>query len=100
MGQYQTDIGQLGQFLKVLESATEDLDRARTALNRIGENSLGTEELDEACDDFQDSWEFGAKQIRDGIKELSKGVKANKQAYEAVEDAVAASFAASKGEGK
>ncbi|MYW69526.1 hypothetical protein GTY65_36490 [Streptomyces sp. SID8379] len=98
MGQYQTDIDGLGQFLKVLQSATEDLDRARTALNRIGGNSLGTDELDDACDDFQDSWGYGAKKIREGIEAVSEGVKANKQAYEAVEEAVAASFAPSEGE--
>jgi hypothetical protein len=93
-GHFRTDTDQLGQFLKSLESCVQDLDDARTALAHVRADQIGTSELDEACDDFQDRWKYGADQTKKMVDAVSKGVKENKKNYEAVEDALEKAFKA------
>jgi uncharacterized protein YukE len=89
---FTTDTDQLGQFLTSLESCVQDLDEARSALSHVRADQIGTSELDEACDDFQDRWKYGAEQTRKMVDAVSKGVKENKKNYEAVEEALQKAF--------
>lgn len=89
---FRTDTDQLGQFLTSLEGCVKDLNEARTALSHVRADQIGTSELDEACDDFQDRWKYGAEQTKKMVDAVSKGVKENKKNYEAVEDALKKAF--------
>jgi hypothetical protein len=87
-GKFKADTDQLGKFLKTLEDCVRDLNEARSALNHVRADQIGTAELDEACDEFQDRWKYGAEQTKKMIDSISEGVKANKKNYEEVEDAL------------
>ncbi|MGW5482122.1 hypothetical protein [Streptomyces sp. NPDC004008] len=93
MGDYfKTDTDQLGQFLKALESCIRDLNEARSALAHVRADQIGTKRLDEACDNFQEHWKYGAEQTKKMIDVVSNGVKSNKKGYEEVEEALEKTF--------
>ncbi|WP_314178583.1 hypothetical protein [Streptomyces winkii] len=85
---FKTDTDQLGQFLKSLESCVQDLSEARSALSHVRADQIGTAELDEACDEFQERWKYGAEQTEKMVDAVSSGVKENKKNYEEVEEAL------------
>lgn len=88
-GKFKADTDQLAQFIRSLEGCVKDLNDARSALEHVREDQIGTEELDEACDDFQDRWKYGAEESTKMIDAISEGVKVNKKNYEEVEEALA-----------
>ncbi|MFR9674647.1 hypothetical protein [Streptomyces sp. TR06-5] len=63
----------------------ENLNDARTSLSQVRADQVGTSRLDEACDDFQERWKYGADQLSEMIDSISEGVKANKLSYEEME---------------
>ncbi len=85
---FKTDIGQLQQFLTNLEKCVDELNEARSALDHVRADQIGTPQLDEACDKFQDEWKYGSEKTKELIDEIKEGVKANKKGYEEVEDAL------------
>ncbi len=85
---FKTDIGQLQQFLTSLERCVDELNEARTALDHVRADQIGTARLDEACDKFQDEWKYGSDKTKELIDEIKEGVKANKKGYEEVEEAL------------
>jgi hypothetical protein len=91
---FRTDTDQLGQFLKSLEGCVQDLNEARSALSHVRADQIGTSELDEACDEFQDRWKYGADQTKKMVDAVSKGVEVSKKNYEAVEEALEKAFKA------
>ncbi|MFF8899744.1 hypothetical protein ACF082_20000 [Streptomyces lydicus] len=86
--QFATDVDQLGQFLTTLESCVRELNEARSALAHVRADQIGTGRLDEACDGFQERWKYGSEQTKKMIDAISEGVKATKQNYQEVEDAL------------
>lgn len=85
---FKTDIGQLEQFLTSLERCVDGLNEARTALDHVRADQIGTSRLDEACDKFQDEWKYGSEKTKELIDQIKEGVKANKRGYEEVEEAL------------
>jgi len=85
---FKTDIGQLEQFLTDLERCVDELNEARSALDHVRADQIGTARLDEACDKFQDEWKYGADKTKKMIDAIKEGVKANKKGYEEVEEAL------------
>ncbi len=85
---FKTDIGQLQQFLTNLEKCADELNEARSALDHVRADQIGTTRLDEACDTFQDEWKYGSEKTKELIDEIKEGVKANKKGYEEVEEAL------------
>jgi len=90
--QIKADADQLGTFIRSLESCVDDLNEARTALAHVRADQIGTQELDEACDGFQERWKYGAEQTKEMIKAISESVKANNKGYEEVEQALEKAF--------
>ncbi|WP_329397132.1 hypothetical protein OHA45_23900 [Streptomyces lydicus] len=86
--QFATDVDQLGQFLTTLEGCVRELNEARSALAHVRADQIGTGRLDEACDGFQERWKYGSEQTKKMIDAISEGVKATKQNYQEVEDAL------------
>ncbi|MEU4198686.1 hypothetical protein AB0B79_17795 [Streptomyces sp. NPDC039022] len=84
-GHFTTDVDQLAQFLKNLEGCVRELKEARSALEHVRADQIGTPELDEACDKFQQKWKYGTEQTKEMIDKISEGVKANKESYEELE---------------
>ncbi|CAM5479545.1 hypothetical protein [Streptomyces sp. PAN_FS17] len=85
---FRTDIGQLEQFLTSLERCVDELNEARSALDHVRADQIGTSRLDEACDKFQDEWKYGSDKTKEMVSEIKEGVKSNKKGYEEVEEAL------------
>ncbi|MEU8754344.1 hypothetical protein ACFVZZ_08100 [Streptomyces chartreusis] len=85
---FKTDIGQLEQFLTSLERCVDELNEARSALDHVRADQIGTSRLDEACDKFQDEWKYGSDKTKEMVSEIKEGVKSNKKGYEEVEEAL------------
>jgi Ca2+-binding EF-hand superfamily protein len=85
---FKADIDQLAQFLKNLEGCVRDLNEARSALDHVRADQIGTSRLDEACDGFQERWKYGSEQTKEMIDAVIEGVKSNKKGYEEVEEAL------------
>lgn len=54
----------------------------------VGPKSTGSEALDNACDEFHDSWDNAIKKIADGTQQIEERLKATKNNYEATEQAI------------
>ncbi|GGZ67343.1 hypothetical protein [Streptomyces bluensis] len=85
---FKTDIGQLQQFLTSLERCVDELNEARSALDHVRADQIGTARLDEACDKFQEEWKYGSDKTKEMIDAIKKGVESNKKGYEEVEEAL------------
>ncbi|MEU1851834.1 hypothetical protein ABZ499_21805 [Streptomyces sp. NPDC019990] len=85
---FKTDIGQLEQFLTSLERCVDELNEARSALDHVRADQIGTARLDEACDKFQDEWKYGSEKTKKMIDAIKEGLKSNKKGYEEVEEAL------------
>ncbi|MFG2746598.1 hypothetical protein ACGFY0_41855 [Streptomyces chartreusis] len=85
---FKTDIGQLEEFLTSLERCVDELNEARSALDHVRADQIGTSRLDEACDKFQDEWKYGSDKTKEMVSEIKEGVKSNKKGYEEVEEAL------------
>jgi hypothetical protein len=94
---YQVDLDALGQVIQALDQAGQLMGEALAAMKQDGGNffadlmggTLGTEQLDGACGDFQSTWAYGLGRLQDDIKTVVQGVQQNQQAYEQVEQDVA-----------
>ncbi|MGW4868226.1 hypothetical protein [Streptomyces chartreusis] len=86
---FKTDIGQLEQFLTSLERCVDELNEARSALDHVRADQIGTPRLDEACDKFQDEWKYGSDKTKEMIDAIKEGVQSNKKGYQEVEEALA-----------
>ncbi|EGX54949.1 hypothetical protein SZN_35357 [Streptomyces zinciresistens K42] len=98
--QFRTDIDQLAAFTKDLQGAQDSLDQVRTALQSVRADQIGTPELDEACDTFQERWKYGNEQIKARIGKLTEGLKQNTESYREVETSLEESFRRAAAAGK
>lgn len=90
----QVDAHQLGRFSRALGSSLTSLREARRALEHVRADQLGTKELDEACDGFQERWKYGAEQLGTRIKTVHDGVKLSHEGYVQVNKAIESAFKA------
>lgn len=93
-GVLQADMDQLGRFSRALDLSLTSLAEARHGLDHVRADQLGTKELDEACDGFQERWKYGAELLGSRIRSVSDGVKASHKGYTEVNTAIAAAFLA------
>ncbi|MEO3974648.1 hypothetical protein [Streptomyces sp. CAU 1734] len=90
----RVDTDELARFSAALERSLSSLAEARQALEHVRADQLGTAELDEACDGFQERWRYGADLLRERIGSIHDGVKLSHREYARVNAAVAAAFRA------
>ncbi|MFH8609037.1 hypothetical protein ACH4D5_16315 [Streptomyces sp. NPDC018029] len=84
----RVDAVELEQFMKLLDGSVTSLKGLRGALADATVGGLGTDELDKACEDFQEDWKYGAEQIGEQTEDLSKIIEQNKNAFMEVEKAL------------
>lgn len=89
---FKTDIDQLATFTKDLRSANDSLEQVRKAMQQVRGDQIGTPELDEACDGFQERWKYGSEQIKERIDKLTEGLQKNTDSYREVEKSLEESF--------
>ncbi|HEY9375399.1 hypothetical protein [Streptomyces sp.] len=88
----QVDTDQLGRFSRALRESLTSLATARRALEQARADQLGTRELDEACDGFQERWKHGADQLGVRITAVHDGVALSREGYAQLNRALADAF--------
>ncbi|MEU3710181.1 hypothetical protein [Streptomyces catenulae] len=89
---FSVDTGELGDFLKTLKKATESLESVRKAMNQTESDRIGTSDLDEACNHFQEHWKYGSEQLTEQTKNLREAIGKTKENYEEVEKSLEEAF--------
>ncbi|MFD4523059.1 hypothetical protein ACFWP7_03790 [Streptomyces sp. NPDC058470] len=74
--------------MKMLRKSTDSLRGLRRALEDATVTGLGTDDLDRACEDFQDEWKYGADQIGEQTEDLAKIIGKSKDSYREVDKAL------------
>ncbi|MFJ2608873.1 type VII secretion target [Streptomyces sp. NPDC091279] len=82
------DGGELAHFMKLLNKSSTSLKGLRKALADTTVTGLGTDDLDSACEDFQDDWKYGAEEIGKQTEDLAKIIGESKKSYEEVDRAL------------
>ncbi|WDV54189.1 hypothetical protein PV963_29445 [Streptomyces coeruleorubidus] len=82
------DGDELAWFMKQLRKSTESLEGVRRALLDANVVGLGTDDLDSACEQFQDDWEYGTKEIGKQTEDLAKIIGKSKDSYLEVDKAL------------
>ncbi|MEU8978284.1 hypothetical protein [Streptomyces sp. NPDC048309] len=97
------DGDELAHFMKMLRRSTDSLKGLRKALEDATVTGLGTDDLDTACEDFQDNWKYGTDQIGEQTEDLAKIIGKSRDSYrevdKALEEALKKSRAAAPGKG-
>lgn len=88
----RVDTDQLGRFSRALRESLTSLASARRALERARADQLGTRELDEACDRFQERWKHGADQLGVRVAAVHDGVALSREGYDQLNRALADAF--------
>ncbi|MFJ9178760.1 WXG100 family type VII secretion target [Streptomyces sp. NPDC102360] len=78
---FQIDTDRMKTLIGRLDQVDDRMRDAQQRLNKVGPKGLGTDGLDEACDDFQDDWGDGIKRIADAAKTLHEGLQKTLDAY-------------------
>jgi hypothetical protein len=82
------DGDELSHFMKMLRTSTDSLKGLRRALEDATVTGLGTDDLDCACEDFQDNWKYGADQIGEQTEDLAKIIGKSRDSYREVDRAL------------
>lgn len=82
------DGDELSHFMKMLGKSTESLQGLRRALRDATVAGLGTDDLDCACEEFQDNWKCGADQIGEQTEDLAKIIGKSRDSYREVDRAL------------
>ncbi|MEU4798052.1 hypothetical protein [Streptomyces sp. NPDC023327] len=88
----KVDDDELTRFMRLLDRSNESLQGLRKALCDATTTGLGTDDLDRACEEFQDDWKFGAEQLGKQTEDLAKIVAKSKESYREVDDALEAAM--------
>jgi type VII secretion effector (TIGR04197 family) len=88
----QVNLNTLSQYVTTLTSAQQQLAGLPKILSG-NDNHLGNDQLNDAAEDFQSSWEHGAKQLGEAVTETTKLVKAMRNSYLKVDSSAAAAVA-------
>ncbi|MFC7261214.1 hypothetical protein [Streptomyces lutosisoli] len=82
------DGDELAHFMKLLRKSTDSLKGLRKALEDATVTGLGTDDLDTACEDFQDDWKYGTDQIGEQTEDLAKIIGKSRDSYREVDKAL------------
>ena len=82
------DGDELEHFMMRLNQSTDSLKGLRKALSDATVTGLGTDDLDSACEAFQDDWKYGAEEVGQQTEDLAKIVGQSKDSYREVDKAL------------
>ncbi|MFD5051524.1 hypothetical protein [Streptomyces tendae] len=90
------DGDELGRFMKSLRESSTSLRGVRKALSDATVLGLGTDELDAACEAFQEDWKYGSEEIGKQTEDLADIVGKSKDSYLEVDKALEAAVRGSR----
>ncbi|MEU6990071.1 hypothetical protein ABZ953_05330 [Streptomyces sp. NPDC046465] len=79
---------ELENFVKLLNKSNDSLKGLRKALSAATVSGLGSDDLDRACEEFQDEWKYGTEQIGKQTEDLAKIIGKSKDSYQEVDKAL------------
>ncbi|WP_222844429.1 hypothetical protein [Saccharomonospora sp. CUA-673] len=82
------DVGGLEALQKNLTRVKENIDGATKRLDGLRPDSVGSDELDEACGDFRDSWKEGLEKLEEAVEEVDEGLGQAVKGYRDVEEGI------------
>ncbi len=92
MSDFTVDIDGLEALGKDMERARDNLDSALKAMEDIGPDSIGPDNLDDACAEFRDDWDRGLNKIRECVEQITEALKNARKSYAEIEDAISGGF--------
>lgn len=90
------DGGELAHFMKLLNKSSNSLKGLRKALSDATVTGMGTDDLDSACEEFQEDWKYGAEEVGKQTEDLAKIIGESKKSYEEVDKALEEALRKSK----
>ncbi|MGP2439255.1 WXG100 family type VII secretion target [Streptomyces sp. JW3] len=94
---FKVEIGELDSLVRELHASQDEMRTALSALRDTGPKSTGSKALDNACDEFHDSWDDAIGKIADGTQTIEDGLKKTRDTYQEVESALRDGFAGEGG---
>ena len=82
------DGSELAHFMKLLNRSSVSSQGLRKSLSDATVTGLGTDDLDSACEDFQEDWKYGAEEVGKQTEDLAKIIGQSKRSYEEVDKAL------------
>lgn len=82
------DGDELARFMRMLNKSTDSLKGVRKALSDATITGLGTDDLDSACQEFQENWKYGAEEIGKQTEDLADIIGKSKDSYREVDKAL------------
>ena len=82
------DGDELGRFMKLLNRSTDSLKGVRKALSAATITGLGTDDLDSACEEFQEDWKYGSEEIGKQTEDLAEIIGKSRDSYREVDKAL------------
>ncbi|MEU0069609.1 hypothetical protein ABZ027_08705 [Streptomyces sp. NPDC006332] len=89
-GHCKVEFEALSRLVTDLSECADGMRSAMRQLKDIGPKGSGSDELEEACDDFQDKWGHGIKLIADATGGVTEKAAQSGRLYQHLEDQVAA----------
>ncbi|MEU1334577.1 hypothetical protein [Streptomyces sp. NPDC005865] len=84
----RVDGTELDKFCRQLKRSNDALKGLHKALSGATVSGLGTDDLDSACEEFQEDWKYGTEQIGEQAEDLAKIIGDNKESYFEVDRAL------------
>ncbi|MFE7859795.1 WXG100 family type VII secretion target [Streptomyces sp. NPDC057403] len=94
---FKVEISELDGLVRELHRSQEEMRSALNALRDTGPKTTGSKELDNACDEFHDSWDDAITKIAEGAQSIEDGLKKTRDTYRDVEAALRDGFAGKGG---
>ncbi|MCL6672723.1 WXG100 family type VII secretion target [Streptomyces panaciradicis] len=94
---FKVEISELDGLVRELHRSQEEMRSALSALRDTGPKTTGSKELDNACDEFHDSWDDAITKIAEGTQSIEDGLKKTRDTYRDVESALRDGFAGKGG---
>lgn len=86
------DGDELTRFMNSLRKAISSLDGVRKALLDCTVTGLGTDDLDCACEAFQEDWKYGAEELGKQTDDLAEIIGKSRDSYLEVDKALEAAL--------
>ena len=92
MSDFTVSIEGLTGLNKNLERAKENIDGALKAMEDIGPDSIGPDDLDEACAEFREDWQRGIGKIGEAVDKITEALGRTRDQYAELEEALNEGF--------
>ncbi|WP_425828799.1 WXG100 family type VII secretion target [Streptomyces fractus] len=85
---FKVEVDELDQLIRQLHQSQDSMRKALSSMRDTGPKSTGSKSLDNACDEFHDSWDDAITKIADGTQQIEDKLRTTKSNYQATEEAI------------